>query len=336
MRFKWLQNKLTFVIIPEANKSVMRLRMSRAALCAAMLAVLLVLGAAAYVYSVHFHTVLSTKLRESALQTHTNRLEQDLTSKNKTIEQLQNELFQLSKQAAEVRRKVEEMKKLEHELKKLSSPGSADSPELPAAAAVTTTLNDSHEAGAALGMGGPPHPVTEQQMKALSRMAHANYTSLQKEMTELEHHWVQSRQTIMKKREQALRRPGLWPTLSRTVTSPFGYRKDPFTNKLSFHRGIDIAGKMNDPVVAAAKGTVLTVGSDKFHGNHIILDHGNGLRTWYMHLNEAVIRQGEHVERGQLIGKLGTSGRSTGPHLHYEILLKGKSTNPAPYLPKPE
>jgi murein DD-endopeptidase MepM/ murein hydrolase activator NlpD len=155
-------------------------------------------------------------------------------------------------------------------------------------------------------------------------------------MNELEHLWVQSKQSILKKQDLALRKPSVWPTLSRTVTSPFGYRKDPFTDKLSFHRGIDIAGKMNDPVVAAAKGTVHTVGSDKFHGNHIILEHGNGLRTWYMHLNEIVVHQGDSIDRGQLIGKLGTSGRSTGPHLHYEILLKGKSTNPAAYLPKPD
>lgn len=335
MKFKWLQKKLTFVIIPDANESIMRLRMSRASICAALLSVLLLVGTALYVYIVHFHTVVATQLTESKLQNRTSRLEQDLTNKNNTIEQLQNELFQLSKQATEVRNKVEEMKKLERELKKLSSPGSTGFQEQPVSATVSLAV-DRAEASALAGMGGPPHPVTEQQMKALSRATHASYVSLQKEIAEMELRLAQSKQSMLQKQDQALRKPGLWPTLSRKVTSPFGYRKDPFTNKLSFHRGIDIAGKMNDPVVAAAKGTVLTVGSDKFHGNHIILEHGNGLRTWYMHLNEVVIQQGESIERGQLIGKLGTSGRSTGPHLHYEILLQGKSTNPAPYLPKTE
>ena len=330
MRFKWLRNKLTFVIIPEANESVMRLRLSRASICAAMLIFLVLLGTAAYLHILHFHRVVATQLTETKLQNRTSRLEQDLTSKNKTIEQLQTELFQLSKQAAEVRHKVEEMKKLEHELKKLSSYAGASDSEQPVSAAVSSAADDE---GAALGMGGPFHPVTEQQMKALSRSATASYATLEKEMSELESRWVASKHSMLQKQEQALRRPGLWPTVSRTVTSPFGYRKDPFTKKLSFHRGVDIAGKMNDPVVAAAKGTVVTTGSDKFHGNHIVLDHGNGLRTWYMHLNEIVIRKGDAIDRGQVIGKLGTTGRSTGPHLHYEILLKGKSTDPSPYLP---
>lgn len=333
MRFKWLRNKLTFVIIPEANESVMRLRLSRASICAAMLVLLVLLGTAAYLHIIHFHRAVASQLTETKLQKRTSRLEQDLTSKNKTIEQLQTELFQLSKQAAEVRHKVEEMKKLEHELKKLSSFTGGSGAEQPVSAAVSSAVGGE---GASLGMGGPFHPVTDQQMKALSRSATASYANLQKEMTELESRWVASKHSMLQKREQALRKPSLWPTASRTVTSPFGYRKDPFTKKLSFHRGIDIAGKMNDPVVAAAKGTVITTGSDKFHGKHIILDHGNGLRTWYMHLNEIVIRKGDAIERGQLIGKLGTTGRSTGPHLHYEIMLKGKSTNPAPYLPAAE
>jgi murein DD-endopeptidase MepM/ murein hydrolase activator NlpD len=334
MRFKWLQNKLTFVIIPEANESVMRLRMSRASLCAALLVVLLLLGTSAYVYIVHFHRVVATHMTEARHQDHTSRLEKDLRSKNKTIEQLQNELYQLSRQATEVRHKVDEMKKLEHELKKLSSLGGPLSKE-PSVATVAASSTESGGA-AVMGMGGPPHPVTEQQMKALMHAANTSYSSLQKEMNELESSWVQSKQKLLNHQEQVQRRPSLWPTVSRTVTSPFGYRKDPFTKKLSFHRGIDIAGKMNDPVLAAAKGTAITVGSDKYHGNHIVLEHGNGLRTWYMHLNEVLVHTGEQVERGQTIGKLGTSGRSTGPHLHYEILHKGKSTNPAPYLPKSE
>ncbi|WP_028551862.1 M23 family metallopeptidase [Paenibacillus sp. UNC451MF] len=324
MRFKWFQNKLTFVIIPEANESVMRVKISRAVVYAALLAVLLLTGTAVYVYVIHFHTVVATQMTESKQQAHRSRLEQDLTSKNKTIEQLQNEIFQLSKQAVEVRTKVEEMKQLENELKKLTPANN------------TLSMGSAKETVAPLaegGMGGPAHPVTTQQMRVLVKQTHESYSSLQQELTELQNQWVQSKQTLLEKRELALRTPGLWPTSSRTVTSPFGYRKDPITTKLSFHRGIDIAGKMNDPVLAAAKGTAITVGFDKFHGHHIVLEHGGGLRTWYMHLNESLVQQGDAVERGQQIGKLGSTGRSTGPHLHYEILQNGKSTDPKPFLP---
>lgn len=324
MRFKWFQSKLTFVIIPEANESIMRVKLSRAAVYAAMLGGLLLTGTAAYVYILHFHSVVSSQMTESKQQAHASRLEQDLTSKNKTIEQLQHEIFQLSKQASEVRTKVEEMKQLESELKKLAPSGSAVSME---------TTRETAAVSAEGGMGGPAHPVTVSQMRTLTKQTRESYAALQHDINELKAQWTQSRQTLLEKRELALRTPGLWPTRSRVVTSPYGYRKDPITTKLSFHRGIDIAGKMNDPVLAAAKGIAVTVGYDKFHGHHIVLEHSEGLRTWYMHLNEAIVRQGDSVEQGQQIGKLGSTGRSTGPHLHYEILHNGKSTDPKPYLP---
>ncbi len=324
MRFKWFQTKLTFVIIPEANESVMRVKMSRAVVYSALLAVLLLTGTAAYVYVIHFHTVVATQMTETKQQAHTSRLEQDLTNKNKAIEQLQHEIFQLSKQASEVRTKVDEMKQLESELKKLTPLGSAASLETAREAAAVVVEG---------GMGGPAHPVTISQMRTLTKQTRERYTTLHQEINELKKLWAESRQTLLEKRELALRTPGLWPTNSHTVTSPFGYRKDPITSKLSFHRGIDIAGKMNDPVLASAKGTAVTVGYDKFHGHHIVLEHGGGLRTWYMHLNEALVQQGDPVAQGQQIGKLGTTGRSTGPHLHYEILQDGKSTDPKPYLP---
>lgn len=328
MRFKWFQNKLTLVIIPEANERVMRVKMSRAVLCAIALPLALMMGASVWIYASQSHHAVSARWTESRLRAQTSRLEQDLTSKNKAIEQLQNELFQLSRQASEVRSKVEEMKRLEQELLRLSPAGDAS--------ALKRNGPDSEAAGSAAvqgGMGGPAHPVTLQQVKTLAKDTHARFSTIQYEMRELKEQWMQAKQAMLEKHDQAERMPGLWPTVSRTVTSPFGYRKDPFTDKLSFHRGVDIAGKLNDPVVASAKGTAVTVGYDKFHGRHIVLEHGNGLRTWYMHLNETLVRQGDPVERGQSIGKLGSTGRSTGPHLHYEILLDGKSTNPKPYMP---
>ncbi len=109
--------------------------------------------------------------------------------------------------------------------------------------------------------------------------------------------------------------------------------QDPFTKKLSFHRGVDIAGKLDDPVYAAGGGVVHEVGYDKLHGHNVIVEHTSGLLTWYMHLNRATVRKGDLVDKGDPIGKLGTTGRSTGPHLHYEVLLGGKSTDPSGYLP---
>ncbi|MDF2960533.1 MAG: peptidase [Paenibacillus sp.] len=324
MRFKWLQNKLTFVIIPEANASVMRVKLSCGSLYAGLLGMMLLLGTASYLYGVYFHTTAATQQTEARLYDQTSRLEQDLSNKNKTIDQLQKEVFQLSQQAAEVRSKMEEMKQLEHELKKLTSMKDSTTD---GDAAITAHIQTPG------GMGGPAHPVTAQQMNMLFNTTNAGYTALKQEITELHARWTESKQSVLAKQERLQRIPSLWPTRTRTVTSAFGYRKDPFTDKVSFHRGIDIAGKMNDPVFASAKGSAVTVGYDKFHGHNIVIEHNNGIRTWYMHLNAVLVKNGDRIERGQQIGKLGTSGRSTGPHLHYEIVRNGKSTDPKPYLP---
>lgn len=124
----------------------------------------------------------------------------------------------------------------------------------------------------------------------------------------------------------------LWPTPSKRITSSFGYRSDPFTEKGAFHAGIDIGGSIGDPVYAAAAGKVTAVQKDGSRGEYIIIRHPGGLETWYMHLSEALIKEGETVVKGQTIGRLGNTGRSTGPHLHFQVMKNSDAVNPLPYI----
>jgi murein DD-endopeptidase MepM/ murein hydrolase activator NlpD len=327
MNFKWFQNKLTFIIIPETKGSVVRVKLSQGALWAAACALLLLLVTSCSVYLYQMHSAVSVYLQTTELSGKKRQLEQDLKHKNATIEQLKNEIFALSKQAAEVDSKMKEMKRLEQDLQKLA-PAAADADKPVSAAAVSAV--DSAKAG---GIGGPAVPVTAEQVRVLASATGVKYASLQTEINALAAYFAASKKQLLDLQERQRQTPSLWPTPSQRVTSPYGYRKDPFTRKLSFHKGIDIAGKLNDPVYAAASGIVRSVGFDKLHGHNIVVEHAFGLRTWYMHLNLAEVHTGERVMKGQPIGKLGTTGRSTGPHLHYEVLHNGKSTNPAPYLP---
>ncbi|MGC9057237.1 MAG: M23 family metallopeptidase [Candidatus Saccharicenans sp.] len=125
--------------------------------------------------------------------------------------------------------------------------------------------------------------------------------------------------------------PTIWPTVG-WVSSPFGPRIDPFTGRNAFHTGLDIATNFNNPVVATANGVVIQVGFDKYKGNFVAISHGNGFSTEYWHLQKYVVKSGQKVERGQLVGYVGNTGKTLGPHLHYEVHLNGKPINPIDYI----
>ncbi len=116
------------------------------------------------------------------------------------------------------------------------------------------------------------------------------------------------------------------------VTSPFGPRRDPFNGRRSFHEGMDFRGWRGEPIHATADGVVRRAGRLGGYGRYVELDHGNGFRTAYGHMLRIKVRRGQEVKRGDIIGLLGNSGRSTGPHLHYEIKRNGRPLNPKDYL----
>lgn len=125
--------------------------------------------------------------------------------------------------------------------------------------------------------------------------------------------------------------PTLWPIQGR-VTSSFGERTDPFFDEGAFHPGIDIAAYDGDPVHAAAAGIVIKASWGEGYGREVIINHGRGIETLYAHLSGFAVTAGQRVDRGEVIGYVGTSGRSTGPHLHYEVRIQNTPVNPHKYL----
>jgi murein DD-endopeptidase MepM/ murein hydrolase activator NlpD len=126
--------------------------------------------------------------------------------------------------------------------------------------------------------------------------------------------------------------PQVIPAASRFITSGFGYRSDPFDGEGAFHAGLDFKAPMGSPIFAAARGRVAFVGQRNGYGNCVEIDHGNGLRTRYAHMSAFRTRVSDLVMAGQLIGAVGSTGRSTGPHLHFEVRLNDQPVNPRPFL----
>ncbi len=116
------------------------------------------------------------------------------------------------------------------------------------------------------------------------------------------------------------------------ISSYFGKRKDPFTGKAAFHSGIDLAGKRGSDIVAAADGIVTWSGKRWAYGQMVEIDHGKGITTRYAHNDSLDVEVGALVKKGQVIAKMGSSGRSTGPHLHFEVRKNGKAVNPLKYI----
>ncbi|MGA7356743.1 MAG: peptidoglycan DD-metalloendopeptidase family protein [Candidatus Cybelea sp.] len=122
-----------------------------------------------------------------------------------------------------------------------------------------------------------------------------------------------------------------WP-VTGTITSPFGWRSNPFGGGPEFHQGLDIAAPMGTTVTAAAAGTVIMAQWYGGYGNYVLIDHGGGYSTGYGHLSAIYVASGQSVQRGQAIGAVGSTGQSTGPHLHFEVRIAGKPVDPAPRL----
>jgi murein DD-endopeptidase MepM/ murein hydrolase activator NlpD len=125
--------------------------------------------------------------------------------------------------------------------------------------------------------------------------------------------------------------PSRWPVRG-AVNSEFGNRLSPWSKATEFHGGLDISAGMNTPIHAPAAGTVFFAGKQTEYGIAIIVDHGQDIRSLYGHLSKVNVQNGQKVERGMVIGYTGNTGRSSGPHLHYEILVKGQHVNPRAYL----
>ncbi|MEM9500323.1 MAG: peptidoglycan DD-metalloendopeptidase family protein [Pseudomonadota bacterium] len=126
--------------------------------------------------------------------------------------------------------------------------------------------------------------------------------------------------------------PQVVPASVQKITSGFGYRRDPFTRRASMHKGIDFKGAHGSPIFAAAQGEVVFSGWKSGYGKTVEIRHDNGMMTRYAHMSRLDVKVGQDVAAGETIGGLGSTGRSTGPHLHFEVRINDRAINPRPFL----
>ena len=179
--------------------------------------------------------------------------------------------------------------------------------------------------------GGSATADTRAIVAAANRSPEDAFGLLRTALGSLERHLSVTRADVLQRNEVAQATPSIWPAMG-WLTSGFGSRSDPFTGRPDSHPGLDISGNTGDPVFATADGRVATAGRTGDYGNLVVVEHAFGLTTRYGHLSRIAVAAGAEVKRGAVIGYVGSTGRSTSSHLHYEVWANGRPVNPLKLL----
>ncbi len=202
---------------------------------------------------------------------------------------------------------------------------------------IIANLEKGQETTSMVGLGGPsPSDIreklkSERNEKGLLQQMRTDVERLQSEAISREESLSELEKLLQIKKEMLVHTPSIWPATG-WVTSGFGFRTDPFTGLTQMHEGLDISNRMGTTVVIPADGIISDIGNDWIHGKMLVVSHGFGMMTSYSHLSKVTARIGQRVKRGDKVAEIGNSGRTTGPHLHYEIKLNGIPVNPARYI----
>ena len=323
------RTRFTFVVIPDANRSVVRFRLSFFVLLAAGL-IMLGITVSAVVFAVlNARNADAVSVLQRQLTDTIDTYNQQLAEKNDQIASLESSLTDLAEFARALEEDMENIRSLESEIRQITG---AESEGFPAVASTV----EGGQGGEEILFGETDMPDRESRAATLRSDQisdiESTYQSLEEEIEKWMPRLEQLKAEILERQAILRVTPTILPTSRLRVTSEFGMRRDPFTRRLTFHAGIDLGGDVGDPVYAAADGKVIESGRDRTQGNYIMIDHGRGIKTRYLHLNKRHVDVGDYVQKGQRIGDLGNTGRSTGPHLHYEVIVNGKNVDPWPYI----
>lgn len=324
--------KWSFVVLRGADKTVKQFHVSKRSVFAAPTAV--VIAVTGCIAGLQIKSAYEMNQLEEQMSQQDELFAQTVSDKNEAIVSLQQEIIGLSEQANEMKEKIDDLQQLELKLKQfIANYGSkleTSTYLTPIDKSETTVkiLSDT----TSTGNRSFNDSKQSKQFVLLAQETGLHLADLQRMVETMEDSLTLTLQLAQATRVSVDAYPSGWPTRSKMLTSGFGYRRDPFTGRTAFHAGLDITGKLGDPIFSAADGTVSDTGFNNSLGKYIIIDHLGGLQSAYMHLKEIEAKEGDIVVRGEKIGLLGSSGRSTGPHLHFQIKQKNEPVNPLPFL----
>jgi murein DD-endopeptidase MepM/ murein hydrolase activator NlpD len=320
-------NKLTVIVVPDIDRKVRRFRTTKTTIWFAVLVIISAL-CALYLWREWTKQTYDEEVVRLANQLTDERRSHDdaISAKNETIETLQQKIIELTEQTEEIRGRLAELQQLEMTLISLTGVNLSDI-ENHDEMTVESTTDKSVQAA-----GGEFIPADEDGILELASQTGTSLSLLSLSLSEMSDKLEALIEEIKHLQYLSSITPSIWPTSGRRISSSFGYRIDPFTRRSAYHSGIDIEGELNDDVYATAAGIVVETGYNSTLGNYVIIDHSLGIRTLYGHLRSILVDAKARVDKGERIGLMGSTGRSTGPHVHYEVHKNGKPVDPKPYL----
>jgi len=303
------QKRLTIMLVPHSHKRIREITISQRALWLAVtaLAVVIVLSLS---YAIGFH-IRSGQVEEL------NRL-------RKENSQLTSRIHQVSENINSLKSQMDELTHAEEMLRVLANLPETDS---------ETRM---------MGIGGiyeddKQDPDVVSYAAKMGMDIDASVEQLLRQVSFQRHSFEEIEQSFRDSIEFRQHLPSIWPVSpgQAYISSGFGYRLDPFTGRRRMHAGLDLAGRTGTPVMATAAGIVRAATSASYIGQVVQIDHLYGYSTIYGHLSRMLVKRGQRISRGQVVGELGNTGRSTGPHLHYSVFYHNRAVDPENFLYAP-
>jgi len=242
----------------------------------------------------------------------------ELASLRIETQQQREQILEYSRQIEDISTRLDEIARLDRKLRVITNLDPAEQLPLPGIGGIEGSLIEPHQLTSATRQ--TRHRRMTEMLGQLGEAASVEAASLETLIVHLENQTARLRTT-----------PSIAPARG-WITSTFGHRVSPFTGNRQFHRGLDIAGRMKTPIVAPADGEVVFSGKRAELGYTLTIRHGYGIETIYGHMAELAVQRGDRVKRGQKLGFMGNTGRSTGPHLHYQVQVNGTPVNPQNYI----
>lgn len=309
-------NNLTFMIVPHGKSKTISLQFSLHKL--RILGYLFVFASVIGVYLLADYVRMHVSQKK--LESESLALQQKLAAMDQKLAKEKNEFATLMDQVNEMKSYVQQLETLEMEIRNKS--GSLLLPS-----------------DGAAGSGGAERvsldsPVIEQELDSheMIKITSDTLLSLEREVPEKIKNAKHLLQDVDAMNRKLIHTPSIYPAIGR-ITSRFGNRADPFHGATRFHDGFDIAGYYRSPIYATADGKVVFAARNQGYGKTVQIVHSKKLQTSYSHLSEIIVSVGDSVKKGQIIGYMGSTGRSTGVHVHYMVYENGRPVDPEKYLP---